>query len=81
LRIARPRNGRSLVRTEEARVGMHVRVRQYHRIEVRRGMVGRVAGRYGGERYVAVEVRFPDGQYRLFWPEDLEEVTSSGLWR
>lgn len=63
---------------EEARIGMQVRVRQHHRILERRGMVGRVVGRYGGEEYVAVDVRFPDGRYRLFWPEDLEEIS---FWR
>jgi len=39
-------------------------------------MVGKVVGRYGGKEYVAVEVRFSDGQRRLFWPSDLEEITS-----
>ena len=57
-------------------VGMRVRVRQEHRILERRGMVGKVVGRYGGEEYVAVDVRFPDGQHRLFWPCDLEEIAS-----
>ncbi len=69
------------MRAEEACVvGMKVRVRQEHRILERRGMVGKVVGRYGGEEYVAVDVRFPDGQHRLFWPEDLEEVSSPKLW-
>jgi hypothetical protein len=36
------------VRSEEARIGMKVRVREEHRILERRGMVGRVVGRYGG---------------------------------
>jgi hypothetical protein len=71
------------MRAEEACVGMKVRVREEHRILERRGMVGKVVGRYGGEVYVVVDVRFPDGQRRLFWPEDLEaedveeEVSSS----
>ena len=29
-----------------------------------------------GEEYVAVDVRFSDGRRRLFWPSDLEEITS-----
>jgi hypothetical protein len=72
------RNGRkSLVRTEQAGfVGTKVRVRQEHRILERRGMVGKVVGRYGGEEYVAVDVRFSDGRCRLFWPSDLEEIAS-----
>jgi hypothetical protein len=72
------------VRTEEASfVGTKVRVRQEHRILERRGMVGKVVGRYGGEEYVAIDVRFSDGQRRLFWPSDLEEIASPQptLWR
>ncbi len=72
------------MRAEEARlVGTKVRVRQEHRILERRGMVGKVVGRYGGEEYVAVDVRFPDGHQRLFWPSDLEEIAppQPSLWR
>jgi hypothetical protein len=43
-------------------------------------MVGRIVGRNGGAEYVAVDVRFPDGQYRLFWPGDLEEIASPQPW-
>jgi hypothetical protein len=39
-------------------------------------MVGKVVGRYGGEHYVAIDVRFSDGHRRLFWPSDLEEIAS-----
>jgi hypothetical protein len=53
-----------------------VRVHQEHRILERRGMVGKVVGRYGGEEYVAVDVRFSNGQRRLFWPSDLEAIAS-----
>jgi hypothetical protein len=56
-------------------VGTKVRVRQQHRIFERRGMVGKVVGRFGGEEYVAVDVRFSDGRRRLFWPSDLEEIS------
>jgi hypothetical protein len=72
------------VRAEEACfVGTKVRVRQEHRILERRGMVGKVVGRYGGEEYVAVDVRLSDGRRRLFWPSDLEEIASSqpSMWR
>ncbi len=62
--------------SEEVRVGVEVRVGEHHRIEERHGMVGRVVGRYGGDHYVAVDVRFADGHCRLFWPEDLEEISS-----
>jgi hypothetical protein len=72
------------VRTQEACfVGTKVRVRQEHRILERRGRGGKVVGRYGGEVYVAVDVRFSDGRRRLFWPSDLEEIASAqpSLWR
>ena len=66
------------MRAEEACAGMKVKVRKEHRIAEWRGMVGRVVGKYGGEQYVVVDVRFPDRQRRwLFWPDDLEEVSSS----
>ena len=68
------------MRPQEARVGKHVKVSQRHRIPDRRGMVGRVVGCYGGEEYMAVDVRFPGGQCRLFWPEDLEEISSAQPW-
>jgi hypothetical protein len=61
---------------EQARRGMRVRVVDHHRVEERRGLMGTVVGRYGGEDYIAVDVRLADGQYRLFWPRDLEEIPS-----
>jgi hypothetical protein len=54
---------------------MRVRVMDHHRVEERRGLVGKVVARYGGAEYVAVDVRLADGQYRLFWPRDLEEIS------
>jgi hypothetical protein len=62
--------------SEEVRAGMRVKVREHHTIEKRRGLVGKVVGTYGGEEFTAVEVLFSDGQRRLFWPADLEEVSS-----
>src|SRR5215210_7844350 len=59
---------------------MRVKVGALHRIAERRDMIGRVVGCYGGEEYVAVEVRFPDGQHRLFWPADLVEIAPSQPW-
>jgi hypothetical protein len=43
-------------------------------------MVGRIVGRYGGEEYVAVDVRFGDRHYQLFSPKDLEEISSPQPW-
>jgi len=69
----REQGGYVVVRAQEARVGARVAVSGMHRIEERRGKVGTVVGCYGGEEYRAVDVRFPDGAQRLFWPQDLEE--------
>ena len=49
---------------EQATPGMRVRVMEHHRVEERRGLVGKVVARYGGEEYVAVDVRLADGQLR-----------------
>jgi hypothetical protein len=69
------------MKPEEAQVGMKVKVRERQRINERRGTVGRVVGCYGGVQYMAVDVRFPDGRHRLFWPEDLEqEIPSPRSW-
>ena len=53
---------------------------EHHRIAERRGLVGKVVARYGGEEYVAVDVRLSDGQMRLFWPKDLEEISPPRAW-
>ena len=68
------------MKQQDVRVGMQVRVSDHHRIVERRGLLGKVVGLYGGEVYVAVDVRFPDRHYRLFWPEDLEDRTSPQPW-
>jgi hypothetical protein len=39
-------------------------------------LLSTVMARYGGEDYIAVDVRLAGGQYRLFWPRDLEEISS-----
>jgi hypothetical protein len=65
---------------EQARPGAWVKVMDNHRVEQRRGLVGTVLARYGGEEYIAVDVRLADGQCRLFWPRDLEEIPSSRPW-
>jgi hypothetical protein len=63
-----------LMTPEQARPGMRVRVMEHHRVQERRGLMGKVVAHYGGEDYIAVDVRLADGQYRLFWPRDLEEI-------
>jgi hypothetical protein len=68
------------MKPQDARVGMRVRVADHHRIEARRGLVGKVVGCYGGKEHVVVDVRFPDGRQRLFWPGDLEEIAFPRPW-
>jgi len=62
---------------------MRVRLMHYHRIEQRRDLlVGTVVARYGAEDYMAVDMCLDGGQDRLFWPSDLEEISSSPkAWR
>ena len=64
------------MKPEQARVGIEVKVADSHPIIERRGMLGTIVGRWGGEEYVAVDVRCADGHHRLFWPHDLEEISS-----
>jgi hypothetical protein len=59
---------------------MRVRVTEHHRVQERRGLLGRVVARYGVEAYIAVDVRLADGECRLFWPRDLEEVSPPKAW-
>ena len=65
---------------EQASPGRQVRVMEHHRVEERRGLVGKVVARYGGEESIAVDVRLADGQLRLFWPRDLEEISPPQAW-
>jgi hypothetical protein len=65
---------------EQARRGMRIRVMDHQRVEARRGLMGKVVARYGGEEYIAVDVRLVDGECRLFWPRDLEEIPSPRAW-
>jgi hypothetical protein len=53
---------------------MRVRVHEGYGKAHLRGQIGTIKKRYGGERYVALEVRFRDGRLDLFWPYDLEEA-------
>jgi hypothetical protein len=72
--------GGDAMKPERVLIGMTVRVREHQRIAERRGMVGRIAAHYGGDAYMAVDVRFSGGHRRLFWPEDLEEISPPRPW-
>jgi hypothetical protein len=65
---------------DQASPGTRVRVMEHHRVEERRGLVGKVVARYGGEECIAVDVRLADDQLRLFWPRDLEEISPPQAW-
>ena len=66
---------------EQVRPGMRVRVIEHHMVHERRDLlVGTVVARYGAEDYMAVDVHLDGGQYRLFWPSDLEEISSPKAW-
>jgi hypothetical protein len=65
---------------EAAAVGVQVRVCEDHGISELRGTVGKVVGSNGGEKFVVLDVRFPDGRYQLFWPGDLDDVASPKSW-
>ena len=69
-----------VIKPEKVHIGKTVRVRKRRRIAERRGMGGRIADHYGGDGYMAVDVRFSDGHRRLFWPEDLGEISSPRPW-
>jgi hypothetical protein len=72
--------GGGVMKPEKVHIGTTVKVRERHRIAERRGMVGRIAAHYGGNGHMAVDVRFSGGHRRLFWPEDLEEISSPRPW-
>ena len=57
-------------------IGATVRVPEHHRIAERRGMVGTIVDHYGADGYMVVDVCFSDRLRWLFWPEDLEEISS-----
>jgi len=69
-----------VMKPQDARVGMRVRVQDHHRVEERRGLVGKVVGCYGGEDHIVLEVRFADRRSRLFRLADLEEVEPPRRW-
>jgi hypothetical protein len=46
--------------SEQAQRGMRVRVMEHHRVEERRGLMGKVVARFGREEYIAVDVRLAE---------------------
>jgi len=68
------------MKPEKVHIGATVRVREHYRIAERRSTVGRIADQYGRDGYMAVDVHFSGGHRRLFWPEDLEEISPPRPW-
>lgn len=62
------------MRSEEFRIGARVRVPEDHRVRELRGMVGTVVRTYRSPDHTALHVRFGDGLWQLFWPQELEEL-------
>jgi hypothetical protein len=64
-----------VVRSEDARRGARVRVRETHRKPELRGLLGTVQQRWGSPNYrVALLVWLDEGRYELFWSYELEEI-------
>lgn len=60
--------------SEEARIGMEVRVRDDHANPDLRGLIGTVEHVWGHPSYVAVDVRMANGHLGLFWYYQLEKA-------
>ena len=62
------------MRSEEARIGRRVRIREDHRTLDYRGQEGIIMKRWGDPSYIALDVLLDDGVRQLFWHHELEEV-------
>jgi uncharacterized protein with ACT and thioredoxin-like domain len=60
--------------SEEAQVGMQVRIRADHRSAPLRGLTGTIAKRWGDPHYAALDVLLDDGRSELFWYYELEQI-------
>jgi hypothetical protein len=58
--------------SEEALIGLRVRVGESLRESELRGKVGTIKGRWGAPEYVALDVLLDDGRTELFWHHELE---------
>jgi hypothetical protein len=60
--------------SEEARIGMRVRVRNSLLRAELRGREGKITERFGSPEYVALNVLLDDGSHQLFWHHELDPV-------
>jgi hypothetical protein len=67
--------GRAIpMKSEEARVGKRVRIREAHRKANLRSRKGTIIERWGNPDYVALDVLLDGGDWQLFWFHELEEI-------
>jgi hypothetical protein len=62
------------MKSEEARVGMRVRVIEDHSTPHLRKLEGTVVKRWGNPSHAALDVLLDEGGWELFWYHELEEV-------
>jgi hypothetical protein len=65
---------------KHARPGTRVRVQECPRRPTFEGLEGTITQRFGGDKYVAFEVRLDGGGRELFRPHELEETRDQSLW-
>ena len=63
------------MRSEEARIGKRVRVREVARLwPTVPASVGTIKNRWGDPSFTALDVLLDDGTLKLFWHHKLEEI-------
>ena len=60
--------------SEEALIGMRVRVHETLLRADLRGKEGTIARRWGSPHYLALDVLLENGRSELFWHHELEEI-------
>ena len=63
------------MRSEQARIGVRVRVGESGLRPELRGLMGRISARWGHPEYLALDVRLEDGSSQLFWHYELEDAS------
>jgi hypothetical protein len=64
------------MRSEEALIGMRVRVSKSLQGAELRGEEGTITRRWGDPHYVALEVLLDDGTSQLFWHHELQQIST-----
>ncbi len=63
--------------SQEALIGMRVRVREDYRLAHLRGRRGTIKNRWGDPNYLALDVLLDDRRLELFWHHELEEIAET----